>query len=1125
MGIKSLVQEKQIEVWKDVYDARLDDKAAPDLADILKGKEEPIYATPEEFFKRTYLTKSMEELIEEVAETLKSQKGGAIFLLTSFFGGGKTHTQICLYHAFKNPEKIKTISETLAAKIAQTEKPIIIIMDGSRAELVPHPDQPYKAEGFTIKTIWGMLAYKLGAYAKIKHLDDEKSPAPDVNLIKEILSEAKQPILILMDEIVHYVFNMYKSRLKDYGEKVILFLDYLARAVESTPKTALVASVQAEYRVVEGQKVLLEEEVFTGYAGKIVTVLSRESTRIKVPVSPDDVVKVLQKRIFKKIPETEAWKTRDTFYSAYRQNHKLFGTESDWQFSYTETGKVVTIKDTYPFHPKYIEVLQEFVTRNKDLQKTRDAIRITRKVIRRFLRGTEDAALIMPWHIDLRDRGIRSRVLTESRREFRDAANRDIISEEGRLGSVAECTKPALALRIATAVLLKTYTYETFKEPLKVFPDLKNIALMTYEPETFNRENLQPADIETTLQEMHGKLPHFASGDGRYWFTPFPLVIEHVEKKAAEMLRGPKLKLYEAIKERTKQILVKKERRRAIERGELFNERNTIVIGYGDEIWQEIKINDDPSPKLVVLVKPEVNEEEIRKIILMKGDSGRRTFRNTVTVVCPHQKADFDALLTYAAKITAAEEVKDALAEYYRDKELRNLQETTLKKYIQNNENILYEQILSTLTRIYYPVKGRINDEIKSVNTTPTSSIISQVEAGLKDPATGPKLRTDFSFIDLADFLKMNLNWDLIEGEHPREFRDIRNVFYEITSAPFTTRKAIEQAIIQGVQTLDIGVKAGGKLYWKRIGPENGAELPPLPMEDTSEILPYKLAAEELKNKLIAETGEHKIGKEVHINWYEVDFAGKRIRLEDLITQTGWHKILREGTIIKQEKVIETGFILKIAPSTIRVKPNTEAKATITVEPIQDYNYEVYLKTEIGKLEIEKGTPPFTSTWHLGVLEPGNYVFTVQASGADETTSSASLVVVVESPEEDIDVRKLETSHEGAKLLKIMPGDIYSLKMALDITSKLKLDAKARLTLNFGENIRFNAEDIDVKLAGIFVQNFIEMLRRIPSLEKESNLNSSISLAKPEPLDKQRITAFMPLSEKAIFTIRVEKSD
>jgi hypothetical protein len=1127
MGIKSLIKENQIEIWKDVYDPRLDDKAAPDLADILKGKEEPIYAEPEEFFKRTYLTKTMEELTEEIIETLKKGKTGGIFLLTSFFGGGKTHTQICLYHAFIKPEKLTAISDKLATKIAETIKPIIVVMDGSRAELIPHPEQPYKAEGFTIKTIWGMLAYKLGAYAKIRHLDDEKAPAPDVTLIRNMLAEAKQPILILLDEIVHYVFNMYKSKLEDYGDKVVLFLDYLARAIETTPKTAIVASIQAEYRVIEGQKQLLEEEVFRGYAGKIVTVLSRESTRIKIPVSPDDVVKVLQKRIFKKIPEDEAWKARDTLYASYREHPKLFGVESDWQYTHGETAKVITAKDTYPFHPKYVEVLQEFVTRNKDLQKTRDAIRITRKVIRRFLQGKEDATFIMPWHITLKDNDIRSRVLTESRKEFRDAANRDIISEEGRLGSVNECTKPMLALKIATSVLLKTYTYETFKEPLKVFPDLKTIALMVYEPETFTREQLQPADIETTLDEMHGRLPHFVSGDGRYWFTPFPLVIEHVEKKAAEKLRGPTLELYKAITDRAKEIVVKKEKKRGRieEPGELFNKRNTIVIGYGDQIWEEIKIKDEPSPKLVVLIKPEVNDEEVRKIILMKGESGRRTFRNTIAVICPPPDADFETLLMYAAKIKAAEEVMKALPEYYRDKELRTLQEGTLKKYIQNNENILNEQILATLTRIAYPTRGKIGDEIKWVNTTPSSSIISQAELGLKDPTTGPKLRTDFTFNDLTEFLKRNQNWDLVEGNTRREFRDITNVFYEVTSAPFTTRAAIEQAIRQGIESLNIGTEVAGELYWKKVGPEDGAETPPSPLKETAEILPYQLAAEALRDKLLAETGEKRIEKQVHMIWYEVEVAGKKLRLEDLINQTGWQKVLKEGIIHKQEKIIETGFLLKVVPSTIKAKPKQSITATVTVEPIEAYLPEVELKTDNGKIDPTKGTLPLKATWNLGILEPGDHLFTITAEGADGITSTASLLVTVESPEEEIEVEKLDLTHAGAKLLKITPKDIISLKMTLDSVSKLNFEATANIEVFFGEKIKFTGKDMDVKIASLFIHRFSDILRLLPSIEKETTLSGTVNLTTPIALDSSKITALTPLFERATFRLRVEKRE
>lgn len=259
-----------------------------------------------------------------------------------------------------------------------------------------------------------------------------------------------------------------------------------------------------------------------------------------------------------------------------------------------------------------------------------------------------------------------------------------MVSEEGRFGSINECIKPMLALRIATAVFIKTYTYETFKEPLKVFPDLKNVALMVYEPETFAAENMQPSDIKTTLDEMLSRLPHFTSEGGRYWFTPFSLVIEHVEKRAEEMLRGPTLELYRTLSAHAREILLRKERRREriIERGEIFDERNTTILGYGDYVWGEITVQDTPLMKLIVLVKPDVTEEKVRKL---------------------------------------------------------------------------------------------------------------------------------------------NQNWDLTEGAERREFRDIANVFYTVTTAPFTTRGAIEQAIQQGLESLSIGIKDEGVPYWKRIGPENGA--------------------------------------------------------------------------------------------------------------------------------------------------------------------------------------------------------------------------------------------------------------------------------------------------------------
>lgn len=1126
MGLIDLVRKGVVEIWEDVYDARLDDKAAPDLGDIVKGKEDPIYSNPEEFFSRTYMTSSMRELLEEVSETLASDKGGRIFLLTSLFGGGKTHTQIALYHAFNSPEKIKALDESIANKIARIGKPIIVVMDGTRADLVPHPKEPFKAEGFAIKTIWGMLAYRLGAYSKLKHRDSEKAPAPESNLLKDLLSETKEPILILMDEIVHYIFNMYKSpELRDYGERVKLFLDYLARAVEDAPRAALIVSVQAEYRVVEGQKQLFEEQVFKDYASMVLKILTRESTKIFSPVSPEDVVKVLQRRLFKKIPVDKAVEGRDKLYKVYREIPSLFGVESEWHFSPGEAGRLVTAKDTYPFHPKYVEVLQEFVTRNRDLQKTRDVVRITRRVVRSLLRGRDDCSFIMPWHIDLRDSDIRSRVLTDSYREFSDVASRDIVSEDGRLGSIVECSKPPLALKIATVVLLKTYTYETFKEPLKVFPDMKSVALMVYEPEIFTKENWTPSDIKTALDEMCGALPHFVEENGRYWFTSYYPVIEYVEKRAEELLKGPRIELYKVLKESASDLLVKRERKGQVEKGEVFDERNVVVVGYGDYIWGEVLVKDDTSAKLVIYVKPHVNEDEVRSLILMKGEGSRRTYRNTVVVNCPRLDADFERLNLLAAKILASREVMESLAEYYADKEVRGLMERKLKSYQDNIHNNLNVNLLSTLTRIAYPRRYGDVDEVGWVETTASSSIISQVEAGLKDPATGPKLRTDFSFSDLNELLKMNLNWDLVEGSERRELREIVNFFYAATVAPLTNRRAIEEALLVGLKQLDIGIKVDDNLYWKRIGPENGAELPSLPLKDSVEILPYRLAANILKDKLLAESGEQLVGKELHVIWYEVEVAGKGIKLQDLILEKDWEKALKTGIIVRHEEVIRRSFLLNVEPSTVKVKPGERVEAKVFVKHVGMYQFKVKLSVEKGKLSVFEGVPPLESLWSIGVFEePGDYVFKLDAVGEDGTSTSANLAVSVESLEEEVDVEKLDLRHVGAKLIHISPKDLTSYKQAAEIMSKLSIEAETSLTVQIGERMSFSAESEDLKLASLFISKFREIVMGLQDIKTSLN-KGIIKLRQPIVVDSSKIAAFSPLTNKAVFKLRVKKHE
>jgi hypothetical protein len=628
-------------------------------------------------------------------------------------------------------------------------------------------------------------------------------------------------------------------------------------------------------------------------------------------------------------------------------------------------------------------------------------------------------------------------------------------------------------------------------------------------------------DIKDTLSEMVSRLPHFTSESGRYWFTPFPSVIEYVEKKAAEKLREPRLDLYREITECVEGIRVRKEKRGVEEVGAIFDENSTHVLGYGG-ISEEVRIDDEPKPRLVVLIKPEVSEEEVRNLIFMRGNEGRRTYRNTVVVVCPHQQADFKALLTFAAKVKSANEVMESLAEYYTDKDIRDLQQKKLKEYIQDNTRLLNEHLLSVLTRIAYPVKEAGKDEIKWTTTSAASAIIPQVEAGLRNPATGPKIRTDISFRDLADFLKKNQNWDLIEGTSRYTFRNILDTFYTVTSAPLTTRQTIEEAVKSGIETLDIGVLMDGKLYWKRIGHEDGAEVPSR-LSDNAEILPYKIAAEIMRGKLLAESGIRKIGNEVHEIWFEVEILGKKLKLEDLIYQKDWEKILKTGKVLKEERIIATSFIITLQPSSLTVKVGEQVKVKAVITPIDYYDYPVSISVEKGSVNPERGKPPLESIWDLGKLEEiGDHTFKIKAIGEDGTESTSILNVKIESLEEEIETDKLDLTYVGAKLTHVIPQNLVSMQMVTEILSKLNQEAVVQhLNVKLEENISLSCKDIDSKLAGYLIQKFREI--EVIIKPKDTHFIGILKLKQPLTLDSLKIASLTPLNGKALFKISVIK--
>ncbi len=84
---------------KDILEGRLTmDVFAADLWEVCKNRGHDEYKDAETFFRKTYLTKGLENLLTIVEKRLCGKGSDPVIQIQTPFGGGKTHALIAMYH-------------------------------------------------------------------------------------------------------------------------------------------------------------------------------------------------------------------------------------------------------------------------------------------------------------------------------------------------------------------------------------------------------------------------------------------------------------------------------------------------------------------------------------------------------------------------------------------------------------------------------------------------------------------------------------------------------------------------------------------------------------------------------------------------------------------------------------------------------------------------------------------------------------------------------------------------------------------------------------------------------------------------------------------------------------------
>lgn len=398
----------------EVLEGRLtDSELALSLPKVVWGGAKAPYDKPGTFFSATHLTPNMSTIFDMVMGRLtgKRTEVNPILVLDVGFGGGKTHTLVMLYYAAK-------FGLDVTGNFGKfTESTKVVALSGEE-----YGELGVERKDVQVKTLWGDLFWQLGKYETFKRLDEQQK-IPSLKDIEDAIGDS--PTLILLDELPTYLKLARVSETtlevdQFFIDKVVLFLQRLVAAVSAKSRSCLVVAIAEDvYQAEALQAKRAIQDAETKGMEEAKAHLGRQEN-ILVPATEADMSEILKKRLFEKIDKRAASKAREAYlrlYSNSQVDDSLKGEE------YADL-----IEKSYPFHPELLRVLYERVATIDEFNRTRGALRLLGRTVRRIWREKEnDAFLIHPFHIDLADPEIVNE-LTERIREpkLRNAVESDV---------------------------------------------------------------------------------------------------------------------------------------------------------------------------------------------------------------------------------------------------------------------------------------------------------------------------------------------------------------------------------------------------------------------------------------------------------------------------------------------------------------------------------------------------------------------------------------------------------------------------------------------------------------------------------------------------------------------------
>jgi len=165
--------------------ATRDEQFMADLSQVVNGTALPDYLDPVLFFRNTFPTRGLRELMKAVCLRLSGTGGevSPIIRLGTQYGGGKTHGLIAITHAARGMAGVPNIADFVEPALLPVTPVRIAALDGENTD----PANGRQLEpGLRAFSLWGEMAYQLGGrmgYETVRN-SDERHIAPGAPVVR-----------------------------------------------------------------------------------------------------------------------------------------------------------------------------------------------------------------------------------------------------------------------------------------------------------------------------------------------------------------------------------------------------------------------------------------------------------------------------------------------------------------------------------------------------------------------------------------------------------------------------------------------------------------------------------------------------------------------------------------------------------------------------------------------------------------------------------------------------------------------------------------------------------------------------------------------------------------------------